>query len=208
MLTLVRQAVQLGDLKGIERLVRDALDEGADPGEILEAMIDALNHIGDRYGQNRLFIPEITICARTLQRGARVLKPFFAPGERSDGSVIIIGTVKGDLHDVGKNLVGMVADAAGYRVVDLGVDVPSEKFLAALREEAGNACVALSTLLTSSLDNMDIIVRDIRQEFPAVKILVGGTPVDPDFARTIGADACTRDISDVIETLRSWSGTQ
>ena len=208
MMTRIRQAVQLGDLRGIEALVRDALEQGASPEEVLDIMVDAMNNIGDRFGQNRLFIPEITICARTLQRGARVLKPFFAPDELPRDFTLLIGTVQGDMHDVGKNLVGMMADSAGVRVIDLGVDVSAEKYLTALRETEGKKAVSLSTLLTSALDSMEDIAGAIRREFPDVPILVGGGPVTEEFAKEVGATAFTRTLPDVVSTLREWSANE
>ncbi len=205
MLTRIRQAVQIGDLRGIEGLVREALEAGTAPEEIMDTMVGAMTNIGERFEKSRLFIPEITICARTVQRGARVLKPFFAPGALPQDATLIIGTVQGDLHDLGKNLVGMMADAAGYRVVDLGVDVSAEQYLNALRETPGRTAVSLSTLLTGALDSMESIVREIKKEFPDVPVLVGGGPVTGDFAERIGADACTETLPEVVETLRRWS---
>ena len=205
MMTRIRQAIQVGDLRGIDGLVREALDAGADPQEVLDTMVGAMNHIGERFEKNRLFIPEITICARTLQRGARVLKPFFAPDAFPQDATLVIGTVKGDMHDVGKNLVGMMADAAGYKVVDLGVDVSAEQFLTALREAPGFKAVSLSTLLSPALDSMEEIVRAVKKEFPDVPVLVGGSPVTVAFSEHIGADACTETLPEVVETLRRWS---
>lgn len=204
MMKRIRQAIQLGDLRGIESLVREAVENGTDPEEVLGVMLDAMEHIDERFEKGRLFIPEITICARTLQRGVRVLKPFFAPDAFPEDARLVIGTVRGDMHDVGKNLVAMMADTAGYRVVDLGVDVSAEQFLAALREAPGHTAVALSTLLTASLDSMEETVRDIKREFPDVPILVGGSPVDRAFAERIGADAFTETLPEVVETLRAW----
>jgi methanogenic corrinoid protein MtbC1 len=189
----VRTAVETGKVKKIEGLVQGALDEGCAAAEVLDAMIGVMDDIGDKFQRNEIFVPEMLVSALAMKKGVAVLKPHLGAGEAIGHGKFIIGTVKGDLHDIGKNLVAMMVESAGFEVIDLGVDVPAGNFIAALRENPDCRLVGLSALLTTTMDNMKATAAAIRSEFPSVKIMVGGAPITPEFAQSIGADAYTAD---------------
>jgi len=189
----VKTAVENGKVKKIEGVVQEALDEGCSAAKILDAMIGVMDGVGDKFQRNEIFVPEMLVSALTMKKGVAVLKPYLGAGEAVSHGKFIIGTAKGDLHDIGKNLVAMMLESAGFEVIDLGVDVPAEKFTETLRENPDCRLVGLSALLTTTMDNMKTTVAAIRAEFPSVKIMVGGAPITPEFAQSIGADAYTTD---------------
>lgn len=192
-LETIQKAVESGKVKKIEALVQEAIDEGCSAAGILDAMIGAMDVIGERFQRNEIFVPEMLVAALTMKKGAGVLKPYLAGEDVKSYGKFVIGTVKGDMHDIGKNLVAMMVESAGFEVLDLGVDVPAESFLEALWENPDCRLVGLSALLTTTMENMKQTASAIRAEFPAVKIMVGGAPITQDFADEIGADAYTTD---------------
>lgn len=137
MLEQVRKAVENGRQKKVEELVRGALEAGAGPGEILDAMEQAMGAVGERFQSGELFIPEVLVAAKTMQKGVEVLRPLLARGDTGKYGKFIIGTARGDLHDIGKNLVALMAESAGFEIVDLGVDVPPERFVEAVPGPSG-----------------------------------------------------------------------
>lgn len=184
--------VESGDLKAIEEAVQEALDQGARADDILNAMISALSCVGEKFQRKEIFVPDMLIAAMTMQRGVNMLKPLYGGKENGRG-VYIIGTVKGDLHDIGKNIVAMMLEAVGFEVVDLGVDVSSDRFITAIRQHPECRLVGISALLTTTLESMRKTVAAITEAGLRcqVKIMVGGTPVTKEFAAAIGADAYT-----------------
>ena len=187
--------VSAGRAKQVLSLVERALDEGEEPLDILNSMVHAMDEIGERFQRNEVFVPELLIAAKAMQKGMEVLKPHLA-GDGSTGiGKAVIGTVAGDLHDIGKNLVAIMIESAGFEVIDLGVDVPAEKFLEVCRDDPEVKLVALSALLTTTMPAMKETVALLNaQDFrPRIRIMVGGAPISAAFAEEIGADAYTED---------------
>ena len=188
-------AVEGGKAKLVAGLVQECIDEGIDPIEILsKGMTDAMANVGKKFKNNEIFVPEMLVAARAMKKGVAALQPYLTGGSDIKLGKMVMGTVYGDLHDIGKNLVIMMVEATGYEVVDLGIDVPAEKFLEAV-EDPEVTLVGVSALLTTTMPAMQDIVKQLnksprRSEF---KIMVGGAPITQDFAKEIGADVYTPD---------------
>jgi len=192
----IAAAVEGGKVKLIEGLVQEAIDAGVDPNAILdEGMISAMGIIGAKFQKNEVFVPEMLVAAKTMKKGVEVLRPHLASGSLGKLGKYIIGTVAGDLHDIGKNLVALMVESAGFEVIDLGVDVPAEKFVEALAEHPDCKIIGASALLTTTMDALKNTVGAIHAGGyqGKVKIMVGGAPVTQEFADQIGADAYTPD---------------
>ncbi|HHV99956.1 MAG TPA: cobalamin-binding protein [Clostridiaceae bacterium] len=201
----ISQNLQQGKAKNVKALVQQALDEGASPKDILEkGLLDGMNIIGEKFKNNEVYVPDVLIAARAMNSGVEVLKPHLvASGVKAKGTVVI-GTVKGDLHDIGKNLVKMMMEGKGLEVIDLGVDVPAEKFLAAAKEHNAQI-IACSALLTTTMSEMENIVnaakeQGVRDNF---KIMVGGAPVTDNYCKKIGADYYTPDAASAADVALS-----
>ena len=189
-------AVENGKVKLIEGLVQEALDEGENPNTILdEGMVAAMGVIGAKFQTNEVFVPEMLIAAKTMKKGVEILRPHLKSGSLGKMGKFIIGTVAGDLHDIGKNLVALMIESSGFEVIDLGVDVPPEKFVEALNEHPDCKIVGASALLTTTMEAMKNTVEAIHAAGykGKIKIMVGGAPVTREFADQIGADAYTPD---------------
>ena len=188
-------AVEIGKSKLVPGLVQEALDEGNAPIDILnKGMIDAMSIVGDKFKKNEIFVPEMLIAAKAMKKGVEVLKPYLAGENAAKIGKMAMGTVAGDLHDIGKNLVIMMIESTGYEVVDLGIDVPVEKFLEAANDPEITV-MGVSALLTTTMPAMQETVAALnkhprRGEF---KIMVGGAPITQAFADEIGADVYTED---------------
>ena len=191
----LNKMVETGKVKIVKTLVTEALENGVAPKEILEqGLLPGMNVIGDKFKNNEVYVPEVLIAARAMNAGVTILKPLMASGEMADAGTAVIGTVKGDLHDIGKNLVKMMLEGKGINVVDLGVDVSAEKFV----EEAiaNNAqIICCSALLTTTMNEMENVVKvatekGIREN---VFIMVGGAPITQEYCDKIGADCYTTD---------------
>jgi 5-methyltetrahydrofolate--homocysteine methyltransferase len=192
---------QMKGQPGADELTRQALDEGVSPGDILNlALVTAMNRVGQKYAENKIFVPQMLLSAKAMSASMTHLKPFFRSGEVKRKGVVIIGTVMGDLHDIGKNLCCMMVEGAGWEVIDLGVDVKPEKFIAAL-DTHPHAIVGLSALLTTTMVNMGTIITAIREKYPDTKVAVGGAPVNNDFAQSIGANGYGKDPQELIMWL-------
>lgn len=196
--------VAAGKAKIVPGLVQDALDANEVPTEILNTMISAMDVVGERFKNNEIFVPEMLIAARAMKKGVDVLKPHLTDDSSANSGKVIIGTVAGDLHDIGKNLVAMMIESAGFEVIDLGVDVPAEKFVEAVRENPDTKIVALSALLTTTMPAMKEAVEVLNaQDFRSnVKLMVGGAPITAEFAQEIGADAYTEDAASAAAKAR------
>lgn len=179
-----------GDVNQAPDLVQKALDENLAPKDILDnGLVAGMNEVGARFKRGDMFVPEVLMSARAMQAGLEILRPeLVASGTKLIGT-IVLGTVKGDLHDIGKNLVGMMCEGAGFQVIDLGFNVPPEKFLAAIKEHQPDI-VGMSALLTTTMRSMGHTIKAIEEAGlrDNVKIMVGGAPVDAEFANRIGAD--------------------
>ena len=179
---------QLKDQDGAYELAEKALENGCKPDDILEkALIPAMANVGNRFSRKEIYVPQMLMSAKAMGGAMLHLKPFFQSGETKRKGTFIIGTVTGDLHDIGKNLVSMMVEGGGWEVIDLGVDVGPEKFIKAIEEKPG-AVVGLSALLTTTMENMRKIVAEIKAKYTGVKILVGGAPVTLEYCNKIGAD--------------------
>lgn len=192
----IAEVVEKGKSKVIGKLVQEALDEGCDPVEILNhGMIGAMDIVGEKFKNNEIYVPEMLIAARAMKKGVEVLKPHLTNDGSAEKGTMILGTVKDDLHDIGKNLVGMMIESAGIRVIDLGIDVPSEEFIRAVQEHPEATIVGCSALLTTTLSSLKNTVEALNMipERSRFKIMVGGAPVTEAFAKEIGADAYTED---------------
>ena len=189
-------AIETGKAKIIAELVQSAIDEGVEPMEILnKGMVDAMSVIGERFSRGEAFVPEMLISARTMKKGVEVLKPYLAKDAATSFGTAVIGTVQGDMHDIGKNLVAMMIESAGFEVVDLEVDVPLERFVEAIQTHPNVRIVALSTLLTTTMPAMKNIVAGLNQleNRSSFRVMVGGAPITAEFAKQIGADGFSPD---------------
>ena len=191
----VNDLVKRGKAKLVPAAVQEALDEGCEPTAILDAMISAMDVVGENFKNGVIFVPEMLVAAKAMKKGVEVLKPHLASGAAGALGKVIIGTVAGDLHDIGKNLVAMMIESAGFEVIDLGVDVPVEKFLTAYEENPGTKIVACSALLTTTMPALQETVTALNAApwRKDVKVMVGGAPITQEFADKIGADAYTPD---------------
>ena len=188
------------DQEGADELAKEALDSGIDPNLILEGCMKGMQIIGEKFSNNQAFVPELLMSAKAMTAVMAHLKPLFQSGTVKRKGTFVIGTVAGDLHDIGKKLVAMVVEGNGWEVVDLGVDVSKEKFLEAVKEHP--ACsVGLSALLTTTMVNMEDTVKKIKAQFPNTTILVGGAPLTQEYADKIGADGYAPDPQGAVNLL-------
>ncbi len=187
--------------EGADELCKLALDQGVPPGDVLnKALIPGMSRIGEKFSQGKAFVPEMLISAKAMTAAMKHLKPFFTSGEIKRKGVFVVGTVMGDLHDIGKNILAMTIEGAGWEVVDLGVDVRAEKFLEAV-DKHPDCVVGMSALLTTTMTNMESIVKAIRTKYPEKIILVGGAPLSMDFCNKIGASFYSPDPHGAVEYL-------
>ncbi len=196
------------DLKGQDgthELTKQALEAGVSPDEILQACNDGMQRIGAKFGRNEVFVPELLMAAKAMQAVMAHLLPFFKSGTVKKKGKFVLGTVAGDLHDIGKNLVSMVVEGNGWEVIDLGVDVKTPKFIDAINKNP-ECTVGLSALLTTTMANMAKTVQDIKAQFPATKVIVGGAPLTMDAAVKMGADGYSPDPQGAVAFLNKIIG--
>lgn len=187
--------------EGADELARLALESGIKPGEILDnALIPAMSVVGDKFSKKQIYVPQMLMAAKAMGAAMEHLKPFFKSGETRRKGKFIIGTVHGDLHDIGKNLVSMMIEGGGWEVIDLGVNVSTDKFLKAIGENP-DAVVGLSALLTTTMGNMKNTVSAIKEKHSDLIVLVGGAPVTMDFCLQIGADFYSPDPQGAVSYL-------
>ena len=193
--------LQKGRAKEVKELTQQALDEGLGPQEILEqGLLDGMNIIGRKFKNNEVFVPEVLIAARAMNAGMEILKPHLISANVQDKGTVVIGTVKGDLHDIGKNLVAMMMKGKGLQVVDLGTDVSAQRFVQeAVAHKA--SVIACSALLTTTMREMEQVVKAVDEAklHGQMKIMVGGAPVTDSFCKSIGADKYTPDATSAAE---------
>ena len=194
-----------GEADDVAELVQSALGMGMSASKVLQGgLIAGMDQVGRDFKAGDLFVPEVLIAARAMHAGMNILRPLLAESGAPSVGKYVIGTVKGDLHDIGKNLVKMMVEGAGFEVVDLGTDVPPEKFVAAVREHQPKL-VGLSALLTTTMVNMKTIIEALQEAGlrGSVKVMVGGAPVTDAFARQVGADAYAPDAASAVDIARS-----
>jgi 5-methyltetrahydrofolate--homocysteine methyltransferase len=199
------EGVVNGQSPAVAQKVQQALDSGVDPVVILnEGMIAAMAEVGKRFEECEFFVPEMLIAARAMQTGMALLKPHLQQSEVKSQGKVVIGTVKGDLHDIGKNLVGMMLEGAGFEIVDLGTDVSPEKFVAAAQENLGDL-IAMSALLTTTMPNMKNTIDALQASGlrEQVRVLVGGAPITENYARQVGADGYAPDASRAVAVAKT-----
>ena len=190
---------------GADELTLQALNEGISPADVLQkGLIIGMERIGVKFKANQVFVPQVLMSAKAMGTAMTHLKKFFNDGSVQRKGTVIIGTVEGDLHDIGKNLVSMMVEGNGYEVIDLGVDVKSEKFVEALSSHPG-AFVCMSALLTTTMTNMEKINAEVKKVNPDVKTFIGGAPVTAEFARQIGVDYYTDGPQELVEILNGLS---
>lgn len=191
------------DQDGADELTKQALESGKKPTEILEnALIPAMAKVGNKFSRNEIYVPQMLMSAKAMHSAMVHIKPFFLSGETKRKGTFIIGTVSGDLHDIGKNLVSMMIEGGGWEVIDLGVDVNEEKFMQAL-EVHPDAFIGLSALLTTTMENMRKIVHTIKEKHPDSRILIGGAPVTEEYCKKIGADFYSPDPQGAVNYLKN-----
>ena len=189
------QAVETGKSKAIEDLVKAALAEGVDPMSILsEGMIAAMGAVGDKFQKGDIFVPEMLVAAKTMKKGVDVLKPKLGSGAVGSRGKCIIGTADGDLHDIGKNLVTMMIESAGFEVIDLGVDVKADAFIDAIKKNPDVKIVGLSCLLTTVMPALKDTMQKIKGSgLSGFKLIIGGAPITQEYANQLGADGYAAD---------------
>lgn len=200
----VRDLIIRGKSKLIAAQTQAALDAGDSAKDLLDAMIDGMDVVGERFTKNEIFVPEMLVAAKAMKKGVEVLKPHLAGGEIGNRGKMIMGTVAGDLHDIGKNLVIMMIESAGFEVIDLGVDVPKERFVEVYLENPDTKIIGLSALLTTTMPSLQEAVALLNeQEFRKdIKVMVGGAPITQEFADLIGADAYTPDAASAAQKAK------
>ena len=204
-LTRIAGMLRQGEDEQVHALVREALDSGLSPREVLDGgLIAGMNVVGDQFRLREIFLPDVLLAARAMYAGLDVLKPLLARDGVATRGTIVVGSVQGDLHDIGKNLVGIMLKGAGFEVVDLGNDVPPDRFVDAA-VSAGASVIGMSALLTTTMAVMKDVVAlvDARGLRGRVKTIVGGAPVSEAFARDIGADAYGFDAANAVERVRA-----
>lgn len=209
-LTKLFEAILEGDFAGVTTNVQASLEAGLDPNMILnDGMIAAMREVGTRFEAGDYYVPEMLIAARAMQSGMAILKPHLQQVDRKSSGRVLIGTVKGDLHDIGKNLVSLMLEGEGYEIIDLGVDVPAEEFVKKVAELQPDV-VAMSALLTTTMPSMKLTIdaltaADLRHK---VKVIIGGAPVTEAYAQQIEADGFSPDASRAANLVNSLLGVQ
>ena len=184
-----------GDQEGVKDLTQEAIDEGADPQEIItEGLINGMNVVGERFKAGDMFVPEVLMSAKAMKGGMELVNPLLTDGAREAATTVVLGTVEGDLHDIGKNLVAMMLESGGMNVVNLGVDIEADEFVQAVRENDADV-LGMSALLTTTMMEMQDVIEVLEEEGlkDDVKVIVGGAPVTQEFADDIGADGWAPD---------------
>jgi len=211
----IAEALINGKREVVVDLVKKALDEGVSPKKILdEALIAGMNEVGRRFKANEFYVPEVLIAARAMSNhkdpskpGAmEILRPYLEKAGVEPVGRFVLGTVKGDLHDIGKNLVGMMLKGAGFDVIDLGIDVPPEKFVAAAKEKKAKL-IGLSALLTTTMPQMKVVIQEVKKAgLRDVKVMIGGAPVTQSYADEIGADGYAPDAASAVDKAKELLG--
>ncbi len=202
----VRRAVVDGKHAEIETMVQEAIDDKTDLDILInEALIGAMDIVGKKFAADEIFVPEMVASAATMKKGLALIKPLLTGHGPQSKGVILIGTVKGDIHDIGKNLVTMMLEGAGFNVLDLGVDLSAEKLISKVKKLKPDI-LALSALLTTAMPEMEKVIRALENSGlrESVKVMVGGAPVDSEFADKIGADGYAKDAGEAVQLAKKF----
>jgi 5-methyltetrahydrofolate--homocysteine methyltransferase len=204
----INESLQRGEDQKVAELTRQAIDAGCPAAQILnDGLLAGMDVVGKRFGANEIFLPEVLLSARAMNAGVDLLKPMLIEEDVPSLGKVVIGTIQGDLHDIGKNLVGIMLKGAGYEVIDLGADVAPERFVDTAEAE-GATVVGLSALLTTTMIRMKDVVELVKAKGleDKVKVIIGGAPLSQDFANDIGADAYGYDASNAVDLVKGFSG--
>ena len=205
-LSEISEWLQKGRAPKVKAFVQQALDEGIPASEILQdGLLDGMNIIGQKFKNNEVFVPEVLVAARAMNRGVEVLRPYLVADGVEEKGTVVLGTVKGDMHDIGKNLVRMMMEGKGLKVIDLGVDVPVDKFLDAARENDAQI-ICCSALLTTTMGEMRNVVEAVQasEMKGKVKVMIGGAPITQTFCDQIGADCYTPDAASAADAAVAY----
>jgi 5-methyltetrahydrofolate--homocysteine methyltransferase len=205
-LAALAEALIKGDRNTVTKLTQQAIAEGVAPKDILEqGLIAGMNVVGRRFKNNEIYVPEVLIAARAMKSGMEVLQPKLTEAGVEPIGTVVLGTVKGDLHDIGKNLVGMMLGGGGFKVVDCGTDVPPEKFIQAVKD-SGAQVLAMSALLTTTMPQMSSVIEAVKAAGVEVKTVIGGAPVTQSFADEIGANGYAPDAASAVDVCKDLIG--
>ncbi|MDD5688289.1 MAG: corrinoid protein [Elusimicrobia bacterium] len=197
-----------GQAAKVKELVQQAVNDGVEPGKVLkEGLIAGMNVVGTKFKANEFYIPEVLIAARAMHAGMNILKPLLAKAGAKSAGKFAVGTVKGDLHDIGKNLVAMMMEGAGFEVIDLGIDVPPEKFVEAVKQQ-NIQVLGMSALLTTTMPTMKNTIEALHQAGlkGKVKTVIGGAPITQNYANEIGADGYAPDAASAVDIVKGLMG--
>jgi len=200
----IADKVQIGDSASVEMLIKKALSQDISAGEILNnGLVEGMNVVSEKFKNNEIFIPEVLVSAKSMNIGLEILKPLLAEAGVESKGRVVIGTVKGDLHDIGKNIVAMLLKGAGFDVIDLGADVPKEKFLEFVKNESANV-LGMSALLTTTMTYMKEVIETLKDAGlrENVKVIIGGAPVTESYAAQINADGYAPDAASGVDLLK------
>ncbi|MCK8817232.1 corrinoid protein [Natroniella sulfidigena] len=200
------EEVITGNVDGVAELAQELVDEGTNPSEIIKnGLVAGMDIVGARFKKNEMFVPEVLIAAKAMHAGMDIVKPLLTEGESSSAATVIMATVEGDLHDIGKNLVAMMLEGAGFEVIDLGVDISADEFVEAVKEHQPDI-IGLSALLTTTMPAMEETIKSLEEAGvrDQVKVMVGGAPVSQEFADEIDADGYAADGSTATEIAREF----
>ncbi len=200
-LAALTAAVEVGNRTAAVAETQAALDAGLDPKTVLDAMTAAMDVVGRKFQEGELYVPEMLIAARAMKAGTEILEPHLAAAGVVPEFRAVVGTVEGDLHDIGKNLVGMMWKGGGIEVIDLGVNVAPAAFVAAAQEHDAHL-IGVSALLTTTMPNMRGVVEAVRAANLSTKVVIGGAPITPEFAQQIGADGYAPDAGSAVDLAR------
>jgi len=201
-------ALMKGDAPAVEKMTQEALDAGTDPKQILDdGLIAGMQVVGEQFKNNEIYVPEVLIAARAMQAGMKVLEPILVKAGIKPVATIAMGTVRGDLHDIGKNLVSMMMRGNGFKVVDLGIDVTPEKFVEAAKDEDVRL-IGMSALLTTTMPSMKATIEELQKAglLGRVKVLIGGAPITQRYADEIGADGYAPDAASAVDKAKALVG--
>lgn len=198
----ISDALQRGDNAAVAELAQQAIDQGLAASEILDrGLLAGMDVVGRRFGAHEIFLPEVLLAARAMKAGMDLVKPLLVSGDDSNRGTVVLGTVAGDVHDIGKNLVGIMLEGAGFEVIDLGTGVEANAFVEAAHEHNA-AVIGLSALLTTTMTAMRDVVALVRDGGHPIKVIVGGAPLTQAFADEIGADGYSYDAAGAVELVK------
>ena len=198
----ISESLQQGDDEKVFELTKEAIEQDLNPKDILDnGLIAGMNIIGEQFKKHEIFLPDVLMAAKAMYAGLDILKPLLDSKGISGLGKVVIGTVQGDLHDIGKNLIGIMLKGAGFDVIDLGKDVPPEKFVETAKRENAKL-IGMSALLTTTMTNMKKVVDLIRKDNSDIKVIIGGAPVSKEFANEIGANAYAYDAANAVECVK------